>query len=67
MSSWNQIAEGPDSTCARVDHPNAEMQGDKLVNASARNECQEQKEHIGMDTVSAPFLALYELRLNFSI
>ncbi|PON72782.1 Two-component response regulator-like [Parasponia andersonii] len=47
LSSWNHVAECPDSTCALVVHSNAELHGEKMVNASARNECQEQKEQIG--------------------
>ncbi|GMN39063.1 hypothetical protein TIFTF001_008298 [Ficus carica] len=42
-SSWGQMAECPDSTCARVVHPNAEIGGENLV---SREECPEQNEKI---------------------
>lgn len=47
MSSCEQTAECPDSTCAQVVHPNAEMGSDRLVSATARNERPEQKEKVG--------------------
>lgn len=53
MSSWGQMAECPDSTCARVVHPNAEIGSENLV---SRKECPEQSEKIGVLRVSLTFL-----------
>ncbi|RDY06744.1 Two-component response regulator-like APRR7, partial [Mucuna pruriens] len=45
VSQWDQRAECPDSTCAQVVHPNAEIGGNKVVPLAAM-ECPEQKEQL---------------------
>lgn len=48
MSSSEQIADPPDSTCAQVIHPNPETFCNDWVPISSNGECQGQKEHTGM-------------------
>ncbi|KAA8518817.1 hypothetical protein F0562_016409 [Nyssa sinensis] len=44
MSSWDQIADCPDSTCAQVIRSNAEASGNKWLHMTSTKEFQEQKE-----------------------
>ncbi|XP_073223824.1 two-component response regulator-like APRR7 isoform X2 [Cicer arietinum] len=51
VSQWDQIAEGPESTCAQVIHSNAEVCRNKMVPPVIK-ECPEQKEQIGSKHIS---------------